>query len=383
MTPAPLSYESCWGWLVTADPAQRASVSAALGPEGPPPVDLADALEALAEADGQTLQAIDAFLAGARYPASRQPAFTRLPFDYRRVPPKVRGALLGLLARLASSAAAPFPEWPAEDRLDQARSRVWTAAALVAGVTLRQPAWPGGASAAVLLTHDIDVVEDLGRIESLRVLEREQQLPAAFGFVPLVTWPEQALVERLITDGCECYVHDGRFAYSGRPRIEASLEALFDRNPWAQPLFRGFRSGQLLTSTDLLAALAARFDYDLTFPDVERGGPYGGVAGAGTVIPFMLGPLLEIPLTIPQDFFVEQVLRLDARGVEAVWRSKLESVIVRGGVAVVNTHPLWVNPERPAMWQAYRGLLTAIGSDPRLWVTTPSFLAAHMHALRG
>jgi hypothetical protein len=383
---APLTYESAWGWLVASDPIQRAAVLAAFGPQGEPPVDLDAASQALDEADGSNLLALDAWLAGSRYQDSPRPAFTRLPFDYRRVPPSIRGALLGVLERFAGSAMASFPEWPAEGRLDQARSRAWASAAAAAGVTLHRPAWPEGRAAAVLLTHDIDIVEDLERIDPLRDLERDRSLPSAFGFVPRVTWPNRALVERLISDGCESYVHDyahdGRFPYGGRDRIEACFASLFAEHAWARPLFRGFRSGQLLMTSDLLAEVAAWFDYDLTFPDVERGGPYGGLVGAGTVVPFMLGPLLEIPLTLPQDFFVEQVLRLSPDGIGAIWRAKLEAVVNRGGVAVVNTHPLWVNPARPAMWQAYQGLLATIAGDSRLWVTTPSSVVSHLRGLR-
>ncbi len=386
MTAGPPTYENAWGWLVASDPASRAAVQAALGSPGGQPVSLATAAEALAGADGSTLLALDAWLAGSRYPASRRPAFTRLPFDYRRVPPTIRGALLGILERLTNSATVPFPEWPAETRLDQARERVWATAAASAGIALHKPAWPAGRAGAVLLTHDIDVVQDLARIDPLRDLERDHGLPSAFGFVPRVTWPDRALVERLAGDGCESYVHDythdGRFPYAGRDHIEAAFAGLFARDPWARPLLRGFRSGQLLLTDDLLASVAAWFDYDLTIPDVERGGPQGTVAGAGTVVPFMIGPLVELPLTLPQDFFVDRVLRLSEDEIVATWRAKLEWVVSRGGVAVVNTHPLWVNPDRPRMWQAYQRLIIAIADDARLWVTTPSTVSAHLRRLR-
>jgi hypothetical protein len=386
MTGLPPAYESAWGWLVAPDPAARAAVEVALGPSGPAPEDFEAAVRLLVDADAPTLLALDAWLAGSRYAASPRPAFTKLPFDYRRIPPQVRGLMLGLLERLRGSAMAPFPEAPGDPRLDAARERVWAAAAASAGVALRPPLWPGGRKAAVLLTHDIDVVPDLARIEPLRDLERGHGLPSAFGFVPRVSWPDRVRVESLVEDGCESYVHDfthdGRFPYAGRERIEATFAGIFRRDPWARGLFKGFRSGQLLMTSDLLAAVRNFFDYDLSIPDVERGGPYGGVAGAGTVVPFSLAGLIELPLTLPQDFFVEHVLGLGPEEIVAAWRDKLEWVVARGGVAVVNTHPIWVNPARPGMWNAYEGLLAALADDQRLWVTTPSAVVAHLHGLR-
>jgi hypothetical protein len=49
------------------------------------------------------------------------------------------------------------------------------------------------------------------------------------------------------------------------------------------------------------------------------------------------------------------------------------AVLARGGVAVVNTHPVWTTPRRPDVWAAYEGLLEAI-ADADAWVTTPSSL---------
>jgi len=136
---------------------------------------------------------------------------------------------------------------------------------------------------------------------------------------------------------------------------------------------RGFRSGQLLMTSQLLGVVGEFFDYDLSLPDSERGGPYGSGAGCASVYPFLVDDLLEIPLTLPQDFFLANVERLDSAAILSVWRAKLESVLARGGVAVLNTHPVWTNPKRPAVWSAYEGLLEAVAAS-NAWVPTPSSL---------
>src|SRR5204862_1800150 len=136
--------------------------------------------------------------------------------------------------------------------------------------------------------------------------------------------------------------------------IRATIETVFTASPWARPLMRGFRAGQLLTSPTLRAVTGELFDYDLSIPDTERGGPYGYAAGCGTVYPFRVGRLVVIPLTMPQDVYLRHVYGLDAAGSLAVWQRKLEHIRTVGGVAVLNVHPVWVNPGRPDMWDAYR-----------------------------
>jgi hypothetical protein len=380
------AYESGWGWLVAPDPMARVTIQGAMGGSTAPIADVDTALDALHGDDAATILASDAWLAGRRYLDAPRPLFTRLPFDYRRVPAPMRGLALRLLERARGGTQPSFPDWPIETRLDEARARTWADASRVSGQPLVAPAWPTQKRAAVVLTHDLDVAADIDRIEAVRVLERSFGVPSAFGFVPRITPPRREVLDRLTAEGCEAYVHDeahdGRLAYQRASGIEAGFARLFDRNPWARPLLRGFRSGQLLMSPALMDVVSRWFDYDLSMPDVERGGPYGSVAGAGTVIPFALGELIELPLTMPQDFFLEQVLHLDESAIVRTWGEKLEYIASRGGVAVVNVHPVWVNPQRHSLWRAYRQLLESIVSRPALWVTTPGAVVRYLQELR-
>jgi hypothetical protein len=194
------------------------------------------------------------------------------------------------------------------------------------------------------------------------------------------------VIDELIRDGCEVYCHDlrhdGKLAYKTDAAVRADFERFFEEHAEARPYLRGFRSGQLLMTSGLLASLADWFEYDLSLPDTEKGGPYGAWAGCATVYPFLVDGLLEIPLTMPQDFFLFNVEHLDSAGMLSVWRSKLEAVLFRGGVAVVNTHPVWTNPKRAGVWAAYEGLLETIASADA-WATTPSILRKYLLGRRG
>jgi hypothetical protein len=131
----------------------------------------------------------------------------------------------------------------------------------------------------------------------------------------------------------------------------------------------------------LLGVVGELFENDLSLPDTERGGPYGSIAGCASVHPFLIDGLLEIPLTMPQDFYLANVEHCDSAEMLSVWRAKLEAVLARGGVAVLVTHPVWTNPGRPGVWAAYEGLLETIaGADA--CVTTPSSLREWLRSRR-
>lgn len=296
--------------------------------------------------------------AAEAYAGLSRPLFTRLPFDYRLVPLRVRTAALRLLAR-ARTVPPRFPAWPIETSLDEPATG----------------SFPGSHRAALLLTHDIDSAGELDLIAVIRAVEREFGLVSAWGFVPRSSWPTEERARGLVAEGCEVYWHDvrhdGRLPYLPLDRIRAELARIDATSPWAPELMRSFRSGQLLMSADLMSAVAERFDVDLSIPDTERDGPYGGTAGCGTVVPFLVGRCLEIPLSLPQDVYLRHVHGLTADEALRLWQRKVDHIVAIGGVAVLNTHPVWVNPARPDMWHAYRTFLGWAVERGDLLVTIP------------
>ena len=138
-----------------------------------------------------------------------------------------------------------------------------------------------------------------------------------------------------------------------------------------------FRTGQLLASPALFSVLAEQFAIDMSIPDTERDGPYGGHAGCGTVLPFRFHGLLELPVTMPQEVFLRQVYGLSADESLRIWRDKLAYIKQVGGVASLNVHPVWL--ERDAeLARVLRTLFAELARDDELLITTPSHLAAHV-----
>jgi hypothetical protein len=302
--------------------------------------------------------AIDAAM---RYLEQPAPLFTRIPVSYRHVPIAMRVRILRLLARLDRS-ESQFPAYPIERSID---------AGVVSGGYDRR-------RSAVLLTHDVDSEAELALIEPIRRLERDRTLVSSWGFVPRVSWPNEALARRLVDEDCEIYWHDighdGKLPYMDRESMRRAFDEVASRHPWAGDLMLAFRAGQALASVDLIDVVAERFSIDMSIPDTEFGGPYGRTAGCGTVFPFVLRGLLEIPFTLPQDVYLRQVQRLSPDQVLAAWLSKLEYIKSVGGVAVLNVHPIWVSGRDRGMASSYEAFLDAIVADDQLLPTTPSKL---------
>jgi hypothetical protein len=306
--------------------------------------------------------AVDAYIDSPR------PVFTRLPVSYRKVPLWARTAVLRGLAMVRTAAPSDFPAWPIERRIDD---------------KLRDPGVRlsyGGKSAAAVITHDIDSHGELAGIDRIRSVEASLGVVSSFGFVPAESWPSESFARSLVEQGCEVYWHDiahnGRLPYLGKAAIRAEFVRVAEEHPWSTDLMHAFRAGQLLVSRDLLDVVAERFAVDMSIPDTERDGPFGGAAGCGTVIPFRYGPLLELPLTLPQEVYLHMVYGLSAEAVLQVWIKKLNHIRAVGGVAVFNIHPVWVTPRHPDLFRAFQSFVETLAHTPDLLITTPSGIAS-------
>lgn len=287
----------------------------------------------------------------AQYIHSPRPLFTRLPFDYRRVPLRARVAALRAISLLGRTPSGE--DW-------------------VRSMDEMGPGYAGGGSALVV-THDIDSRDELAAIPRIRALEERMGVVSAWGFVPSSSWPPKGLIDDLLSQGCEAYWHDirhdGSLPYRSPSQIRSAFDAVERRHPWAPEVMRAFRAGQMLMSQALHDVVAERFDIDLSIPTLELGGPYGPAAGCGTVHPFRMGRLLEIPLTLEQDVFLLGVQRRSPDQALEIWLRQAADIRAVQGLIVINAHPVWLDE---AMLRRYAGFLEACSDLPNL---TPSRLA--------
>jgi hypothetical protein len=85
-------------------------------------------------------------------------------------------------------------------------------------------------------------------------------------------------------------------------------------------------------------------EYDASTFDTDPFEPHA--VGVGTIFPYIVqGPaaqrgFVELPYTLPQDFTLFILMRKN--NIE-IWKRKLEWIVERGGMVLMNTHPDYMN----------------------------------------
>ena len=237
----------------------------------------------------------------------------------------------------------------------------------------------------VIVTHDVDTREgyEYGLPKFIE-MEKEEDIVSTINIVP--NSPayklDPDLVTNLVSDGFDIGMHglhhDGKFAFLSeeeqRGRIfeaakrakELNLSSIGYRAPW---LHRTKKMVRYLTE--------AGFDWDSTFPDTDDSTPGYADTGSRTVFPFYplyrdgetwkQSPMLEIPVSMPQDWSLLYYYKLSEESILRVWKKKMEFIKSQGGLAVFIIHPDQEDFGHPKYHKAYRSLLRIIkDADPEL-----------------
>jgi peptidoglycan/xylan/chitin deacetylase (PgdA/CDA1 family) len=283
------------------------------------------------------------------------------------VPWGVRTALRRIRAKAKRAACAEI--WPIDEK----------AGAVPAG----WPGWPHGNRFSVVLTHDVEGLKGLRRIEQVMSIESELGFRSSFNFVPEGEYRlSEDLRQKLDSAGFEVGVHglhhDGKL-YSSRE--EFSRRAVRIRAYLDQWKAAGFRSPYFHHNLEWLHELGV--EYDASTFDTDPFEPQPD--GAGTIFPFWVagpngGGYVELPYTLVQDFNLFVVLK--ERNNE-IWKKKLDWVAERGGMVLVNTHPDYMcfDDNKPARDEFpvrhYAGLMTYIREryDGAFWHALPREVA--------
>jgi len=208
--------------------------------------------------------------------------------------------------------------------------------------------WPGGKRFALVLTHDIESAQGIGRCSSLARIEERLGFRSSFNFVPerYATPPElrRDLAGRGFEIGVHGLCHDGKLYRSSEVFRERADRINGYLREWNAV---GFRSPAMHHNLEWLCALAIRYDSS-TF-DTDPFEPQAD--GVRTIFPFRVpdsewGPgYVEMPYTLAQDSTLFLLMRETGIG---VWRTKLDWIADRGGMALLNTHPDYMRWEAGA-----------------------------------
>ena len=283
---------------------------------------------------------------------------------YRLRPLLPRRAQIALRRRFARvQERVAFPRWPTETALHDFHDLLLELIDEVAGEPVpRLSPWPDGKSWACVLTHDVETAAGYGRIE--RVLDTEQRngLRSAWFLVPERDYEVgDELLARLLELGCEVGVHGLR--HDGRDLAPGELrQRLPAMQTWAARWgATGFRSPATHRRWELMPRLG--FDYDSSYSDVARYEPQAG--GSCSWLPFFIGDLVELPITLPMDHTLFEILGHADGG---VWHEKTALLRERGGMALLLTHPDYLDDRR---LREYERFLEAVAADETAWFALP------------
>lgn len=270
-------------------------------------------------------------------------------------------------------------------RRRKAYSKVWPILEGAGTPPDKWPGWPDKKQFALVLTHDVDTA--IGQTKCYQLMETEERLGflSSFNFVPERYNVSAELRNHLTKKGFEVGVHglnhDGRLFQSQKIFRERSRKINTYLRAWDAI---GFRSPAMHHNLDWIGDL--NIEYDLSTFDTDPFEPQSD--GVGTIFPFWVQGnsnhkgYVELPYTLAQDFTL--FILMKEKGVD-VWKKKLDWIAGCGGMALLNTHPDYMNfnktkpkfDEYPV--QYYIDFLEHIrtGYEGRYWHDLPKSVAEY------
>ena len=304
-------------------------------------------------------------------PSWRFRLLTKMPFSYRAVPSSIRNRVFkakGSITRLREEALGP---------VECLRAIFLAALVIASGNPVPTIGfWRRGKSYALAVSHDVETrvgLEDgAGRLIEV---EREMGIRSTWN-IPSNRYPlsSQLLIALAETGevGGHDTKHDGRLLFASFKdkvnrvrRCRERLELLSKKE------VRGFRAPLLQHAREIVEALGkAGYEYDSSMPSWEPLSPTSlQPHGVGTVFPFMISDIVEIPVSMPQD---HQLIRVGGLNVEEAVDQLLEAsrwIKKIGGACVLLVHPDYEFGQESGLEQ-YRRLLEVFRSDPTCDVMT-------------
>jgi len=203
--------------------------------------------------------------------------------------------------------------------------------------------WRGQKRFALILQHDVDTAKGQEKCRHLIELEEKMGFRSSFNFVPerysVSVELRKLLVEKGFEVGVHGLKHDGKLFSSKRRFLRQAERINHYLKEWKSI---GFVSPSMIRNLSWILDLEIKHDTS-TF-DVDPFEPHP--EGVGTIFPFWVDDgsttkgFVELPYTLPQDFTLLVLMR--ERNID-IWKRKLDWIVEKGGMALVITHPDYMN----------------------------------------
>ncbi len=210
------------------------------------------------------------------------PAWKRVYYAIRPIIPiKLRWLLQKNVAERIDGFSSQ-PMWPLPEKNSLRDSRV------------KENDW----KSPFVITHDIDTRFGFEHIEEVAEVEMRLGFKSSWNIVPNLYEVNESILEYLRSSGMEIGVHD----WNHDGRLFSDKKIFNERVKKINRVMRGwgakgFRAGMVFHNDEWMQELEC--DYDSSYYDTDPYQPMGG--GCCSIWPFMLGHLVELPYTMPQD----------------------------------------------------------------------------------
>lgn len=263
----------------------------------------------------------------------------------------------------------PFPRWPVDCSVEDMFHQLLLCCLRSDGVD-KVPFiwfWPGDAPNCAIVTHDVETEQGRDFCPTLMDLDDSYGIKSSFEVIPEERYevrPE--LLDTIRQRGFEIVVHD--LNHDGKLYRERGefLERVAKINSYGREYgAQGFRAAVLYRKQLWYDAL--KFSYDMSVPNVAHLDPQRG--GCCTVMPYFLGDILELPVTMTQDYTLFHILNdysID------LWKRQIELIMEKHGMISVVVHPDYIaKPRERSIYEALLGYLDCLREEKGIWITTP------------
>jgi len=262
-----------------------------------------------------------------------------------------------------------FPRWPVDTSVEAIMALVMT-------WTLRTQKekeipfiwfWPEGAQACAVMTHDVESLAGRDFCDRLMDIDDSYGIKASFQVVPERRYAvPDTYLKNISERGFEIDVHDLNHdgnLYENYEEFQRRAAAI---NMYGKKFrTRGFRAGVLYRNISWYDWLD--FDYDMSVPNVAHLDPQHG--GCCTTFPYFIGKMLEIPVTLTQDYTLFNILcdyRLD------LWETQMAVIREKHGVMSFIIHPDYIHGKREQfVYTSLLARLSKLRESDNLWIPLP------------
>jgi hypothetical protein len=263
----------------------------------------------------------------------------------------------------------PFPRWPVDRTVDQMFERLMYFALKASpdGVIPFVWFWPEGRSSCAVMTHDVEAAAGLEFSPELMDINDSLGIKSSFQLIPDARYVVgRDTISMFRKRGFEVNVHDLKHDGHLFDDLESFRSAAQKINQFASDFdSKGFRSGALYRNQEWFAHL--NISYDMSVPNVGHLDPQTG--GCCTVMPYFVDKILEIPVTVTQDYSLFNVIGTYC---EDLWREQINLVMQQYGLISFIVHPDYL--DSPKARNAYITLLRILAKlreTNELWIALP------------